>query len=215
MPPSKMKRELQLFLGIVNYLSKFSPMIVRVMQTTLEADICQSWMDMEQNISRNIQKSQFTSKGRHMHEILWCQEATIQGNWCIRSRCGGTLLQVRDKLNCRYNKSTREKQCSSPLLCWVSLSSMEWQYSNIKREALGILHGLDKFHHYCLPVKYMLSQTTKLIVMMGKDVAILSQCLQCIILCVHQYSGTHTIQARPWAEYCRLVILPQPWREQR
>ena len=25
----------------------------------------------------------------------------------------------------------------------------EHRYSNIKREALGILHGLKKFHHYC------------------------------------------------------------------
>ena len=30
-----------------------------------------------------------------------------------------------------------------------SLTSTETQYSNIKREALGILHGIDKFHPYC------------------------------------------------------------------
>ena len=27
--------------------------------------------------------------------------------------------------------------------------SVEWRYSNIKCEVLGILHGLEKFHHYC------------------------------------------------------------------
>ena len=30
-----------------------------------------------------------------------------------------------------------------------SLSSAEKRYSNIEREAIGILHGLKKFHHYC------------------------------------------------------------------
>ena len=28
-----------------------------------------------------------------------------------------------------------------------SLTGAEQRYSNIKREALGILHGLEKFHH--------------------------------------------------------------------
>ena len=30
-----------------------------------------------------------------------------------------------------------------------SLSNVEKRYSNIGREALGILHGLEKFHHHC------------------------------------------------------------------
>ena len=34
-----------------------------------------------------------------------------------------------------------------------SLSSMEWQYSNIECEALGILHNLEKLHHYHFPRK--------------------------------------------------------------
>ena len=30
-----------------------------------------------------------------------------------------------------------------------SLTGMETCYGNIKKEALGILHGLEKFHHSC------------------------------------------------------------------
>ena len=30
-----------------------------------------------------------------------------------------------------------------------SLASTEIQYSNSEREAMDILHGLEKFHHYC------------------------------------------------------------------
>ena len=55
MPPLKTKKELQLFLGIVNYLSKFSPMTAEVwepLQRLISAKV--EWMD--QNTSRNIQK---------------------------------------------------------------------------------------------------------------------------------------------------------------
>ena len=30
-----------------------------------------------------------------------------------------------------------------------TLRGAEFRYSNIESEALGILHGLEKFHHYC------------------------------------------------------------------
>ena len=40
------------------------------------------------------------------------------------------------------------------ILCLVafaskSLTDAECRYSNIEGEVLGILHGLEKFHHYC------------------------------------------------------------------
>ena len=36
-----------------------------------------------------------------------------------------------------------------------SLMDIEHRYSNIEREALGILHGLEKFHHYFLQGWFM------------------------------------------------------------
>ena len=38
---------------------------------------------------------------------------------------------------------------SDPSCLHVRVLSAEKRYSNIEREALGILHGLKKFHHYC------------------------------------------------------------------
>ena len=68
------------------------------------------------------------------------------------------------------------------------LSSIEQWYSNIEREALGILHGLEKFHHYFFAHEVHVTTHHKpLVAIMGKDVATLSQYLQSIILCLHQY----------------------------
>ena len=35
-----------------------------------------------------------------------------------------------------------------------SFSSGEACYGNIEKEAKGIIHGIHKFHHYCLPERY-------------------------------------------------------------
>ena len=69
-----------------------------------------------------------------------------------------------------------------------SLTGTDWGYSNIKREVLGILHGLEKFHHYCFGREVLIITDHKpLISMFKKDVAILWQCMQCILLNIHQY----------------------------
>ena len=66
---------------------------------------------------------------------------------------------------------------------------MEQWYSNIEREALGILHMLVKLHHYCF-VKdvYVITDHKPLAAMISKDVSILLQWLQGIMLHIHQYS---------------------------
>ena len=67
-----------------------------------------------------------------------------------------------------------------------SLSSVEWNYSSIEHEALEILHGLVKFHHYSF-VREVCIITYQRPMVMNKDVAMLSQQLQCILLQIHQY----------------------------
>ena len=69
-----------------------------------------------------------------------------------------------------------------------SLTSAEQRYSNIEHEALGILHGLEKFHHYCFGREVLIITDHKLLVaMFRKDVVTLSQRIQCILLKIHQY----------------------------
>ena len=53
---------------------------------------------------------------------------------------------------------------------------------------LGILHGLEKFHHYCFGRKVLVITDHKpLVSMLKKDVATLSQHIWHILLKIHQY----------------------------
>ena len=62
-------------------------------------------------------------------------------------------------------------------------------HSNTEREALGILHGLEKFHHYCFTREvHIIINHKPLVSIFKKDVAILSQCIQQILLKIHYYT---------------------------
>ena len=60
-------------------------------------------------------------------------------------------------------------------------------YSNIERETLGLLHGLEKSYHYSFTYEVsMLTDHKPLVAIFKKDVAALLQRLQWILLCIHQ-----------------------------
>ena len=69
-----------------------------------------------------------------------------------------------------------------------SISSAKKRYSNIEKEELGILHGLEKLHHYCLVTQVSIITDHKpLLPIFKKDIATLFQRLQWILLRMHQY----------------------------
>ena len=57
---------------------------------------------------------------------------------------GARLLQVREGMNCGYDEVSDNVNLHPIVFASKSLLSAEWQYSNIEREALWILHGLVK-----------------------------------------------------------------------
>ena len=94
------------------------------------------------------------------------------------------LLQLRDNTTCQTHMVPE-----STILCPIAfaikslMGGAECWYSNVKHEALGILHGLGKFHHYCFGREVLIITDHKpLVSMFKKDVATLSQCIQCILL---------------------------------
>ena len=69
-----------------------------------------------------------------------------------------------------------------------SCTGVEQMYSNMKHETLGILHNLEKFHHYCFGQEVLIITDHKLLVaMFKKDMATLLQHILCIILKIHYY----------------------------
>ena len=99
------------------------------------------------------------------------------------------LLQVREGMNCGCDEVPDNVTLCPITFASKSLLNAEQWYSNIEWEALGILYGLKKFHHYCFAKKvYVITEHKPLAAMVHKHVATLSKQLQCIMLYIHQYS---------------------------
>ena len=98
------------------------------------------------------------------------------------------LLQVREEMNYSHDKVPDNVilcQIVFPIKC--VLSAEQW-YINIKHKALGTLFGLQKLNHYYFVKEiYTVTDHKPLLTIVSKDVATLSQQLQCIMLHIHQY----------------------------
>ena len=87
---------------------------------------------------------------------------------------GAALLQLRDNTN-RPKDTAPDNTILYPIaFASKSLTGAEQRYSNNKCEALGILHGLAKFHYICFDREVLVITDHKLLVsIFKKDVATL------------------------------------------
>ena len=188
MPAPKNKRELQAFLGIINYLGKFSPGTVEVcepLRKLTSSKMTWTWNASYQQLfekAKSLIKADVCMKFYDDTKPLYLEtDASGVG-------LGAALLQLHDNTTCQKGMAP-----DNIILCPIAFASKiltgaEWRYSNIKQEALGILHGLEKFHHYCFSREVLIITDHKpLVSMFKKDVATLLQCIQCILLKIHQY----------------------------
>ena len=107
---------------------------------------------------------------------------------CPELALGAALLQLRDDTSYQTHMVPDNTILCSIAFASKGLTGAECRFSNIKCEALGILHGLEKFHHYCFGREVlMITDHKPLVSMFKKDVATLSQCIQGILLKIHQY----------------------------
>ena len=81
---------------------------------------------------------------------------------------GAALLQLFDNTVCQKGVASQNIALHPIAVTSKSLTGAEQRYSNIKQEALGILHGLQKFHHYCFGQEVLVITDHKPLVSMFK-----------------------------------------------
>ena len=181
MPPPKTKKDLQAFLGIINYSSNFSPST---------ADVYESLRQLTSNKTEwtwnATYQKQFDKAKSLITEDVCMKPSCCTWNLWNQTWCCPTIHQKWYKLHNR--QSTRNSICRPIIFASKSLSSAERRYSNMEREALGILQGIKKFHHYCFAREVSIIIDCKLLVaIFKKDVAMLFQKIQQILLRIQQY----------------------------
>ena len=86
------------------------------------------------------------------------------------------LLQIRDNTVWQQGTAPDNTILQPIVFTSKSLTGTESRYSNIECIALGIIHGLEKFHHYCFGRNVIIITDHKPLVMIfKKHVATLSQ----------------------------------------
>ena len=179
MPAPNNKKKLQAFLGIINYLGKFSPGT---------ADICDPLHKLTLN------KVTWTWNASYL-SLFNKVKLLIKSDMCMkfyddtkllhletdasRLGLGAAQLQTYEGTTCQKD-TVPDNTILHPIACASkSLTGAECRYSNIEREALGILHGLEKFHHYCFAREvYIITDHKPLVSIFKKDVEMLSQWIQ-------------------------------------
>ena len=144
MPSPENKKELLAFLGITNYLNKFS---------TSTASECES---LRQLTLRKIERTWNATYQKLFNKTI----SIIKEDACMKFyaetqplypetdtsgvRLGASLLQTRSGTSCLRDKAPDNSIVKPIVFASKSLSNVKRRYSNIEREALGILHRLKK-----------------------------------------------------------------------
>ena len=142
--PSTVK-ELQSFLGMINYLSRFNPRIADVAKPLRELtrdDVAWNWFpehSLAVNTLRNLFDSAVLQYFNPKEQVFIEADASGVG-------LGACLLQRDPSLECPADDpyyNLRPVAFSSK-----SLTDTETRYSNIERELLAVVYALERFHGY-------------------------------------------------------------------
>ena len=137
----------------MNYLGKISHSNAKVCEPLrkLISSKCRwTWDSMCQNLydsAKNIMKNNVTIAFYNEKEQLFL-ETDVSG-----MGLGPSLLQVRDGVWFQSNEMTDNTVLQPIAVASKSLTSIETCYSNIDKEAIGILHSIGKCNHYCFALE--------------------------------------------------------------
>ena len=138
-PPTNVK-DLQSFLGVVNYLSGFSPYVAELatpLRQLLRKDSVFIWTP-EYNRAFNAIKKEMASPKvlkffDHDKPVILEVDASGHG-------LGAALLQPAN--------DSRNSNLQPVVYASKTLSDTEKRYANIEREMLAIVFAVERFHHY-------------------------------------------------------------------
>ena len=95
-------------------------------------------------------------------------KATIPRTGASRVGLGANLLHTRNGTSCLRDAAPDNNILWPMAFASKSPPSAKKSYSIIEREALGIFHGLEKFHHYYFTSEVSITTDDKLLVAIFK-----------------------------------------------
>ena len=149
MPAPNNKKELQAFLGIINYLCKFSPGTADVCDPLCKLTLSKvtwTWNSSYQSLFNRAKL--LVKSDMCMKFYSGTTKPLYLETDASRVGLGAALLQTWEGPTCQRDTVPDNTILHPIAFASKSLTGTECRCSNIEREALGILHGLKKFHHY-------------------------------------------------------------------
>ena len=132
MKPPENLQDLQSFLGLVNYLNRFSPALADLtapLRTLCKKDTLFTWESSQQTAFEAIKKE--ITSAPVLAYFDRSKASTIQSD-TFKKGLGAVLIQDDKPV----------------IYASRALTETEQSYSNIERELLSVIFALERFHHY-------------------------------------------------------------------
>ena len=172
MKPPQNLQDLQSYLGLVNYLNRFSPTLAELtapLRALCKKDTLFTWESAQQAAFEAIKKE--ITSAPVLSYLDQSKTSIIQSD-ASKKGLGAVLLQ--DGKPVVYSSR--------------SLTETEQRYSNIERELLSVVFALERFHHYVYGYTVTVQTDHKpLVSIWKKSIASNSPRLQRLLLRLSQY----------------------------
>ena len=182
MPPPNNKKELKAFLSIINYLGIFSPGTVDVCDPLHKLPSSKTMRTWNASYQALFKKAKLLIKVDMCMKFYDNTKPLHLETDTSRIGLGAALLQTHEGTACQKDIAPDNTSLCLITFASKSVTGAEHRYSNIEREALGFIHGLEKFHRCFAREVLVITNHKPLAAIFKKDMATLSKCIQCILL---------------------------------
>ena len=111
------KKELQAFLGIINFLSKFSPSTANICKSLRKLTSARTEWTWNASYQKIFEEGKINHKRRCMYEILWWNKAILDRDWCIWNWTGSCPTTSKKQYKSLQRWSTRQQHNQTHCIC--------------------------------------------------------------------------------------------------